>query len=241
MAAGPSQAPSACWGWHQPLCIPTRGFRALGAKARLWLRSSLCFCSMRCKGPEGMRSGEAGDAPAFLPHARGRRGSWNCTQDDRSLAGATGGGRQGWPGAAHGSQESPRATAQFLLKPVGFCSCHRHRSSPATGRTAVRGGPGEGAAGGARRAGEGDALTHLVQAKISFPAQLTLGQRRVGVAGGHISLPSARDLVLDLQGKQHRGVWVLLGLSRGDSAEAWELRGWCPWLLQTQAQGLPWQ
>lgn len=112
-AAGCSQAPSPCWGWHQPLCIPTRKFCALGAKAGPQLCSSLCFCSMRCKGPGGMRMGsrEAGDAPAFLPHTRGRRGSWNCTQDDHSLAGEA--GRAG--------PEQPTAARQALGPQLSSC------------------------------------------------------------------------------------------------------------------------
>lgn len=70
-----------------------------------------------------MRRGEAEDAPAFLPCARGRRGSWKCPP--RTVTALGEGGRAG--------SEQPSVTAQFLLKPVGFCSCHRHRSSPGTG------------------------------------------------------------------------------------------------------------
>lgn len=77
-----------------------------------------------------------------------------------------------------------------------------------------------------------------------------LGQRWVGVAGRHVPLPPARDLVLDLQGTHN------VGVGRGDPAEAaamgtraavtvtawgcrWEQLALCLWCCESHLTSLP--
>lgn len=64
-----------------------------------------------------MRSGEAEDAPNLPAPCQRQEGELELLS--RMVTALGEGGRAG----------SELATAQFLLKPVGFCSCHRHRSS----------------------------------------------------------------------------------------------------------------
>lgn len=163
------------------------------------------LCEMQ--GPGGvrvrMRSGEAEDA---VPEAGGGAGAALPGQCQPS-------GKVAELAQSSPKPGQPLATAQFLLKPVGFCSCQRHRSSPATGRTEVREDRGQCTA-----CQEGDALTHLVQAKGSFPAQLPLGQRGVSVAGGHVSFPPCCNPVLDL----HKSSTVGSKAALGDQGGLWE-------------------
>ena len=87
LGLAPAPAPSHEWG----SCPGCQSW----ALALFFLMFLLCEMQ-RTRGDEDeeRRSGEAGYAPGFLPHVRGRRGSWKCTQDDRSHAGAPGWGKQ---------------------------------------------------------------------------------------------------------------------------------------------------
>lgn len=90
-------APAPSQGWRQPLGIPTGGSMPGVPNQALALFSVVVLlCEMQ--GPGGMRRGEAEDAPTFLPHARDRRGSWNCSPGMVTAL---------WEGGRAGSEQPP--------------------------------------------------------------------------------------------------------------------------------------
>lgn len=116
--------------WLQPLRIPM-GFHARGAKPGSVL-CSLWFCSVRCKdlGDERMRRREAEDAPAFLPRARGRRGSWKSPRVVTILGGQGGraGSEQPWAQPALGhSSVLAEARGVLQLPPPQVLTWNRRR------------------------------------------------------------------------------------------------------------------
>lgn len=56
------------------------------------------LCEMQGPGGMRMRRGEAEDAPTFLPRARDRRGSWNCSPGMVTAL---------WEGGRAGSEQPP--------------------------------------------------------------------------------------------------------------------------------------
>lgn len=113
----------------QPGLAPAPGYSHGGSmpgvpnQALALFSTVVLLCEMQ--GPGGMRMRRGRGCSSLPAPCQRQEGELELlSQDGDSSLGRW----QGWLRAAPGPSQ-PLATAQFLLKPVGFCSCHRHRSS----------------------------------------------------------------------------------------------------------------
>lgn len=160
---------------------------APGQPLATWSRKQLPQATWKQNQAPATSTGSGGCcSPAGVPPARGR---WNLAPKTTLVV----------KGEGVGGDSSVLAEACGILQlpPPQILTCNGERA-------VVRGGTGGGQWVAHSVPGRGT-LTHLVQAEGSFPAQLALSQRWVGIAGGHVPLPPARDLVLDLQGTHNVG------------------------------------